>query len=63
MTLTRAHAQVEGGHRSEAWRVVLENVREGGHVARSVVATCEQALTGWLAYRDGVADRMELSRP
>jgi pyrroloquinoline-quinone synthase len=63
MTLTRAHAQVEGGHRSEAWRVVLEHVREGSHVARAVVAACEEALKGWLAYRDGVAERMGLERP
>jgi pyrroloquinoline quinone (PQQ) biosynthesis protein C len=62
MTLTRAHAQVEGGHRSEAWRVVLEHVREGSHVARAVVATCEDALGRWLAYRDGVAERMGIRK-
>jgi pyrroloquinoline quinone (PQQ) biosynthesis protein C len=62
MTLTRAHAQVEGGHRTEAWRVVLAHVKEGGHVARAVVATCEEALALWLAYRDGVAERMGMER-
>jgi pyrroloquinoline quinone (PQQ) biosynthesis protein C len=62
MTLTRAHAQVEGGHRSEAWRVVLAHVGEGTHIARAVVATCEEALTHWLAYRDGVAERMGLTQ-
>jgi hypothetical protein len=62
MTLTRAHAQVEGGHRNEAWRVVLGHVREGSHVARAVVATCDEALARWVAYRDGVAERMGVER-
>jgi len=60
MTLTRAHAEVEGGHRAEAWRIVLAHVPEGTHVARAVVAACEEALEKWLAYRDGVAERMGL---
>jgi pyrroloquinoline-quinone synthase len=62
MTLTRAHAQVEGGHRSEAWRIVLAHVRDGSHVARAVVATCEEALELWLAYRDGVAEEMGMAK-
>jgi len=60
MTLTRAHAEVEGGHRAEAWRIVLAHVPEGTYVARAVVAACEEALEKWLAYRDGVAERMGL---
>jgi pyrroloquinoline quinone (PQQ) biosynthesis protein C len=63
MELTRAHGKVEGGHRSDAWRIVLENVPAGGDIERDVVATCEEALAAWHAYRDGVADRMHLRRP
>jgi pyrroloquinoline quinone (PQQ) biosynthesis protein C len=60
MQLTRAHAAVEGGHRGDAWRVVLANAGEAGPVAESVVATCEMALGSWHRYRDGVAERMGL---
>jgi hypothetical protein len=60
MDLTRAHGQVEGGHRADAWRIVLEHVPEGSDVAHQVIATFDEALAAWLAYRDGVADRMAL---
>ena len=62
MELTRAHAAVEGGHRAEAWRMVLAHTGDDGPVARAVEETCERALTTWLAYRDGVAERMGLVR-
>jgi pyrroloquinoline-quinone synthase len=62
MELTRAHAAVEGGHRGDAWRIVLSNVGDEGPVARAVEETCERALTAWLAYRDGVAERMGIAR-
>jgi pyrroloquinoline quinone (PQQ) biosynthesis protein C len=62
MDLTRAHAQVEGSHRKDAWGILLAHVPEGSDVARAVVDTCEQALAMWHAYRDGVADRMRLRR-
>jgi pyrroloquinoline quinone (PQQ) biosynthesis protein C len=62
MELTRAHAVVEGGHRDDAWRMVLSHVDDGGSVAGAVVETCERALAAWLAYRDGVAERMGLAR-
>jgi pyrroloquinoline-quinone synthase len=63
MELTRAHAAVEGGHREDAWRMVLGHVPDGdGPVARAVEETCERALAAWLAYRDGVAERMGLAR-
>jgi hypothetical protein len=60
MTLTRAHALVEGDHRGDAWRMVLGNVAEGSAEAEAVVTTCEEASTLWHAYRQGVADRMGL---
>jgi pyrroloquinoline-quinone synthase len=62
MELTRAHAAVEGGHRSDAWRMVLAHVGDEGPVARAVEETCESALAAWLRYRDGVAERMGLAR-
>jgi pyrroloquinoline quinone (PQQ) biosynthesis protein C len=62
MDLTRAHAAVEGGHRADAWRMVLAHVEDDGPVARAVEETCERALEGWQAYRDGVAERMGLKR-
>jgi len=62
MQLARAHAQVEGDHRGEAWRMVLSHAAEGSDGARAAIETCEQALPAWLAYRDGVAERMGLRR-
>ena len=60
MELTRAHAEVEGGHREDAWRMVLTHAPDGSPEARAVAETCEQALSLWHAYRDGVAERMGL---
>jgi len=62
MTLTRAHGQVEGDHRSDAWRTVLRHTPEAGAEARAVIATCEEACALWHGYRDGVAERMGLHR-
>jgi Iron-containing redox enzyme len=60
MQLTRAHAEVEGGHRADAWRLVLGSATDGSNEAREVAETCERALELWHAYRDGVAERMGL---
>jgi pyrroloquinoline quinone (PQQ) biosynthesis protein C len=60
MELTRAHAEIEGGHRADAWKMVLANTADGTADARAVAETCEEALALWLAYRDGVAERMGL---
>jgi len=62
MVLTRAHAQIEGSHRGDAWRMVLGHTPPGGDVARAAVDTCEQGLAFWIAYRDGVAERMGLGQ-
>lgn len=62
MDLTRAHAAVEGGHRSDAWSMVLANAPDGSEAARAVGDACEQALSLWHAYRDGVAGCMGLHR-
>jgi pyrroloquinoline-quinone synthase len=60
MELTRAHAEVEGGHREDAWRMVQTHAPDASPEARAVLETCEQALSLWHAYRDGVAERMGL---
>jgi pyrroloquinoline-quinone synthase len=60
MQLTRAHGDVEGGHRADAWRVVLENTPPA--LEDVVVAATSEALARWQAYRDGVAERMGLAR-
>jgi pyrroloquinoline quinone (PQQ) biosynthesis protein C len=62
MQLARAHAAVEGGHRGDAWRIVAQHVPVGSELETHVVATCQRALQLWLSYRDGVAERMGVSR-
>jgi pyrroloquinoline-quinone synthase len=61
MDLVRAHARVEGGHRQDAWRMVLEHTAPATAEAQAVLQGCEQALSLWQVYRDGVAERMGLS--
>lgn len=53
LALTKAHRRVEGEHRQEAWRSVLEHVAPSEYAA--VVAALDEALERWLAYRDDVA--------
>jgi pyrroloquinoline-quinone synthase len=61
MKLTRAHGDVEGGHRGDAWRILLDHVTDEG-TTQEVVETCMDALARWQRYRDGVADWMGLER-
>ncbi len=61
MDLTRAHAIVEGGHRADAWRMVLAH-SGAPDVARAVEEACAACLDAWHRYRDGVAERMGLAR-
>jgi pyrroloquinoline-quinone synthase len=53
LALTKAHREVEGEHRDAGWRMVIDYVP--AHRRQTVVAAMEQALRGWLTYRDGVA--------
>lgn len=61
MKLTRAHGDVEGGHRADAWRILVDHVADDA-TAKIVVDTCAEALARWHRYRDGVAERMGLRR-
>jgi pyrroloquinoline quinone (PQQ) biosynthesis protein C len=62
MRLPRAHRLVEGGHRRDAWKMVLDHVFVDGKTDAMVIAAVEEAHRAWLAYRDGVARAMNLSR-
>jgi pyrroloquinoline-quinone synthase len=61
MRLARAHRAVEGSHRADAWRMVLDHVTP--ELIEPVVDTVTAAHAAWLAYRDGVARAMGLSPP
>ena len=60
MRLTRAHQEVEGDHRRDAWDTVLRHVPDGA-AADAVVDAVGEAHRSWLAYRDGVARAMGLT--
>ncbi|MBC7171369.1 MAG: iron-containing redox enzyme family protein [Polyangiaceae bacterium] len=60
LALTKAHRAVEGGHRLAAWRVLLDHVPCEARSA--VLSSMEDALAGWLAYRDEVAHAVGLER-
>ncbi len=61
MHLVRAHGDVEGGHRGDAWRIILEHTKDEA-IAKQVIDTCMDGLARWHRYRDGVADSMGLVR-
>jgi pyrroloquinoline-quinone synthase len=58
--LQRVHKKVEGGHRLDAWKMVL------GHTPATledrVAQMVERALERWLAYRDDVAQACGIAR-
>jgi pyrroloquinoline-quinone synthase len=58
MRLVRAHRMVEGGHRKDAWNMVVENVPPGGKLEDDVLSAVERAHDAWSSYRDGVARAM-----
>jgi len=61
LDLIRAHQAVEKGHRSDAWRMVLENALSSSAQAQ-VQKVLNDGLRLWLAYRDGVAAACQLPR-
>lgn len=60
LALTKAHRAVEGHHRQEAWRVLLDFAAQGERSL--VVESMREALVHWQAYRDDVAKACGLSR-
>lgn len=61
MRLVRAHGDIEGSHRADAWKILFGHVTDEA-TARVVVDTCMEGLVRWQRYRDGVAELMGLSR-
>jgi len=60
LALTKAHREVEGSHRADAWAMMLDQVpaahREG------VIESMELVLERWQGYRDAVAETCGLTR-
>lgn len=61
LALTKAHRQVEGSHRAAAWRIIARHVSEAARP--NVIASMQEALAAWHAYRDDVAAACGLERP
>lgn len=51
MGLVRAHRAVESGHRSDAWRMVLDHA---GEHSSAIIDAVERAASLWRTYRDAV---------
>lgn len=62
MELLRAHRAVEGGHRDDAWKMVLSHAPRDLRGEEAIVSAMEHALAAWLAYRDSVAREMGILR-
>jgi hypothetical protein len=60
LALTKAHRGVEGEHRASAWRAMLEHAPVDARPG--VIASMEETLAHWLAYRDEVARAVGLER-
>jgi pyrroloquinoline quinone (PQQ) biosynthesis protein C len=61
MQLVRAHGDIEGSHREDARKMILEQTQDAG-VAKACVDVCMEGLVRWHRYRDGVAEAMGLVR-
>jgi pyrroloquinoline-quinone synthase len=61
MELVRVHQRVEGGHRDDAWKAVLEHIVD--EQQESVAQALDEALKLWLAFRDEVAEACGISKP
>ncbi|MBO6933352.1 MAG: iron-containing redox enzyme family protein [Deltaproteobacteria bacterium] len=60
LALTKAHRQVEGSHRADAWAMMLDHVPEADR--DGVIEAMETVLQAWQAYRDAVAEACGLTR-
>jgi len=60
LELQRVHKKVEGGHRQDAWRMVLDHTPVT--LESRVVQAVETALERWLAYRDDVVRACGIAR-
>lgn len=60
MDLIRAHQMVEGGHRHDAYAMVVNEAKTRGQ-QDMILRTMERTLTLWLRYRDGVARACQLT--
>ena len=54
MDLIRAHQLVEGGHRHDAYAMVVNQAKTRAQ-QDTILTTLQRTLTLWLRYRDGVA--------
>jgi pyrroloquinoline-quinone synthase len=60
LELQRVHKKVEGGHRLDAWKMVLDHAPAA--LEDQVVQAVETALSRWLAYRDEVVHACGITR-
>jgi pyrroloquinoline quinone (PQQ) biosynthesis protein C len=62
MRLARAHRVVEGGHREDAWEMLLRHAPTDDRGRTAIANAVESALESWLRYRDAVVRAMSLTR-
>ena len=60
MDLIRAHQIVEGGHRYDAYAMVVNHAQSRTQQDQ-ILATVQKTLDLWLRYRDGVARACQLT--
>jgi len=60
LELTKVHREVEGDHRSAAWRMILDHVPAARRAV--VVDAMKTTLQAWRSYRDAVAEACGVTR-
>jgi pyrroloquinoline-quinone synthase len=61
LELARAHGAIEGLHRRDAWKIVLDHATTP-ETQQRVLHAMERSLELWVAYRDGVAKACGITR-
>jgi pyrroloquinoline-quinone synthase len=61
LALPAVHRDVEGGHRTAAWRAILTHVQPAA--MPKVVSAMQRCLEGWRWYKEDVAVACGLSKP